>query len=256
MALMKKFFTPVRIMYIFSFFVLIIATVMNLTSRYKFISIIPYTAYVEAVLNSLCAILCIAICIKPDFYPLQYFVLIIESSCTTLIGFAGIGTMIFMFFVLTLFTNGSFTKNPRPKIIAIIIWWSLIIVGVFPAFGIKGGLFALFLTLLYIGMYLAIYDKLKSKLTYLLPKKEVVDSNINLPEYGKELNLTEYGLSNRQIKFLLDCINDGKTYEEIAKENNISVSVVKKEMAFCCKTFGVKNREALIILLLQYKIVK
>ncbi|MBQ1709626.1 MAG: hypothetical protein II032_00720 [Treponema sp.] len=48
-------------------------------------------------------------------------------------------------------------------------------------------------------------------------------------------------------------MTEGLTYEEIADKNNISVSVVKNEMAKCCQVFGVKNREALRLLLLQYR---
>ena len=50
----KRFVTAERLMYFFGAIVLGIATVMNLTPKMEFRSIIPYTKYVEAVLNSSC----------------------------------------------------------------------------------------------------------------------------------------------------------------------------------------------------------
>ncbi|MCR4741604.1 MAG: hypothetical protein K5866_01865 [Treponema sp.] len=254
--MLNKKITPLRIVYFFSFIVLVCAVVMNLTTKIQFISIIPYTKYVEAFVNSLCAILCIVIIIKPDLLILQYFVLTVEATITTLIGFVGIGTMVLMFFILTLFANGAFKKNLKKKIIILVIWWLLVAAGLYKPFGIKPVLFLLALTCMYTAMFLAIYDRLKASLSYLFPDKEIAASNIKLPPYGSEIDLSDYGLTERQIKFLTTYLYKGKSYDQIARENFISLSVVKKEMAFCCKAFGVKNREALMILLLQYKIKK
>lgn len=49
-------------------------------------------------------------------------------------------------------------------------------------------------------------------------------------------------------------MNDNLTYDKIANDNYVSLSIVKMEMAQVCKLFGVKNKEDLKILLLQYKI--
>ena len=65
---------------------------------------------------------------------------------------------------------------------------------------------------------------------------------------------TIFGIFERQKKFLLLVMNENLTYEKIANDCIVSLSIVKMEMAQVCKIFGVKNKEALKILLLQYKI--
>ena len=103
-------------------------------------------------------------------------------------------------------------------------------------------------------MLATIYDKLSQKLSYLLPQKEVSTKAQELPPYGSSLSLSNYGLTERQKKFLLLVMNENLTYEKIANDCIVSLSIVKMEMAQVCKIFGVKNKEALKILLLQYKI--
>jgi len=247
----KKIITAERLMYFFGSIVLIIATIMNLNTRIAFRSIIPYTKYVEACINGTCAILCMILVYKPNLRKLAYILFAVEATCTTLIGFAGIGTMLLMFLVLSLFTDGFFKTNLKIKVPILITWWSLVIIGVYPPFKLRGSLFALALTLFYIAIMFATYDRLKDRLSYLLPNPEET-TEVKLPSRGSVLSLSQYGLSKRQIKFLMLCIDKDLTYEEIAEQNFISVSVVKKEMSACCKAFGVRNKENLKLLLLQY----
>lgn len=250
---MKKF-TAARIMYLSGALVLFIATMMNLLTRYKFISVIPYTKYVEAVLNFSCAILCLVLTIKPELNRLQYSVFFIQSTITTLIGFAGIGTMLLTFLGLSLFVNGFFTSRLKIKLTCFGIWWGLVIIGVYLGFGFRPAIFVVALTLFYIAMFATVYEKLNKKLSYLLPEKEVSSKSNELPPYGSVISLSKFGLTDRQKKFLLLVMNDNLTYDKIANDNYVSLSIVKMEMAQVCKLFGVKNKEDLKILLLQYKI--
>lgn len=241
-------------MYFCASIVLFIATAMNLMTHYKFITIIPYPKYVEAVVNFSCAILCIILAFKPDLTRLQYCVFFIQSTITTLIGFAGIGTMLLCFLGLLLFINGYFRTKVKRKLILFSIWWALVILGVYIAFGIRPALFVFALTTFYIAMLATIYEKLSQKLSYLLPPKEISSKENELPAYGQILSLSDYGLTDRQKKILLSVMNDNQTYDKIANDNCVSLSIVKMEMAQVCKIFGVKNKESLKILLLQYKI--
>lgn len=250
---MKKF-TAARIMYLSGALVLFIATAMNLMTHYKFISVIPYTKYVEAVLNVTCAILCLVLFVKPELNRLQYSVFFIQSTITTLIGFAGIGTMLLTFLGLSLFVNGFFTTKLKLKLSVFGIWWTLVIIGVYFGFGIRPAFFVLALTLFYFAMLATVYEKLNKKLSYLLPEKEISSKSNELPPYGSVLSLSKFGLTERQIKFLLLVMNENLTYDKIASESYVSLSIVKMEMAQVCKIFGVKNKESLKILLLQYKI--
>ena len=249
----KSFITAERLMYFFVSIVLAIATFMNLTPKMEFRSVIPYTKYVEAVLNCSCSIICLILCIKPNWKHLSYIIFSVQATSTVLIGFSGIGTMLLMCLILSLFSDGFFKKNLKLKVSIISIWWFLVILGVIPPFGLRGGFFVLALTLFYLAIMITTYGKLRDKLSYLLPEKNVTITDLKLPPRGSKINLSDYGLTDRQIKFLKLCLTEGLTYEEIAGKNNISVSVVKKEMAKCCQVFGVKNREALRLLLLQYR---
>jgi len=250
---MKKI-SPARIMYFCAAIVLFIATAMNLMTHYKFISIIPYTKYVEALVNFSSAILCIILTFKPELNRLQYSLFFIQSTITTLIGFAGIGTMLLCFLGLLLFVNGFFKTRVKIKLIFFTIWWLLVISGVYAAFGLRPALFVFALTLFYLAMLATVYEKLNKKLSYLLPQKVISTRNEELPAYGSKLSLSEYGLTERQKKILLATMNTNQTYDMIAKDNYVSLSIVKLEMSQVCKIFGVKNKEDLKILLLQYKI--
>ena len=223
-------------------------------THYKFISIIPYTKYVEAVVNFSCAVICIILTFRPELTKLQYLLFFIQSTITTLIGFAGIGTMLLCFLGLLLFVNGFFKTKVKMKLIFFSIWWLLVILGVYKAFGPRPAAFVFALTMFYMAMLATIYDKLSQKLSYLLPQKVISTKKNELPEYGSILSLSEYGLSDRQKKFLLSVMNDNLTYDRIANDNYVSLSIVKMEMAQVCKLFGVKNKEDLKILLLQYQI--
>lgn len=227
---------------------------MNLKTTYQFECIIPHARYVCATVNIICALLCSYIVFNPENNIVQYVILAVEAIITTLIGFAGVGTMLMMFCCLLLFVNGFFKKHTKKKFIIIFICWICVDIAVYPVMGLRYVLFNIFLAFLYYAIYVVIYSKLEEKLSYLLPKNEVSQIT-NLPPHGSELILKDFGLTERQIKFLSSCLKEGLSYDQIAQNNYISTSVVKKEMATCCKIFGVKNREALRILLLQYKLV-
>src|SRR5574344_89373 len=249
---MKKFLSPSRMMYIFGFIVLCLATAMNLLTKIPFISVIPCTKYTEACINGICALFCLYLVFKPENIHLQYHVFIIEAASTTLIGFVGIGTLLFSALITLQFINGYFIIHRKQKITLLAVYWCAVTAGIYPAFGLRPFLFEIALTLFYFAFFATVYEKLKSKLSYLLPTTEVTKETVILPEHGTVLSLSRYGLSERQIMFIHHCIDDGLTYEQIAKKYNVSISVVKKDMANTCRIFGVKNREALRVLLLQY----
>lgn len=246
---------PTRIMFSFGFVICVLAAIMNLKTSFQFECIIPNIRYVSATVNFVSAVLCIILVIKPEWNIVQYVLLALESVLTTIIGFIGIGAMLMMFMCLLLFVNGFFVTRPYLKLIVIILLWFCVDLLVYPGLGLRYMLLSMILALFYVAMYVVIYSKLEEKLSYLLPKNEVSAKNKDMPEHGAELNLNDYGLTKRQIRFLILAIKEGLSYEQIGDANFISVSVVKKEMAACCKAFGVKNREALRILLLQYKLI-
>lgn len=81
-----------------------------------------------------------------------------------------------------------------------------------------------------------------------------VESKVNLPSHGEKIYLSDYKLSDRQIKFLMEYIKNGKSYKAMAEIFIVSESIIKTEMSRIQRKFGVKNREDLRVLLLQYEI--
>ena len=134
------------------------------------------------------------------------------------------------------------------------IYWALVIVTIWPVLGFIFVIFEILGTLFGLTACIALYQKLEGKLSYLLLPEETVMAAITLPPKGSTLKLSNYELSERQIAFILGSIKQGETYEVLGNRYYVSTSVVKKDMAAACKYFGVANREALRILLLQYKL--
>lgn len=241
-------------MFIFGTAICILAAIMNLKTTYEFECIIPHARYVCATVNIICSMLCLYLVIKPESNIIQYILFSVEAVITTLIGFAGVGAMLMMFFCILLFVNGFFKEHTKRRFSIILFSWLIVDIAVYPVLGLRYVLFNIFLAFLYVTMYLVIYSKLEEKLSYLLPENKVTSKIKDLPIHGSVIILEKYGLTKRQRNFLESCIKEGLSYEQISQKNNISISVVKKEMSACCKAFGVKNREALLILLLQYKL--
>ena len=134
------------------------------------------------------------------------------------------------------------------------VYWILIIITIYPVLGLTFVIFEIIGTLFGLTVCAALYQKLEAKLSYLLWPNETVTPAITLPPKGLTLKLSDYELSERQISFIIGSIKQGETYETLANRYYVSTSVVKKDMAAACKYFGVANREALRILLLQYKL--
>lgn len=241
---MKKFFTPARIMYFFGFVVLLIATIMNLTTKIQFISVIPYTKYVEAIVNSICAIICLILAINPEIEWLQHIVLFIEAGITLDVGFVGIATLLFAAGIIMLFINGHFMIHRKRKIVLLTLYWCIALTGVYPAFGLKPLLFAVAITFFYFAFFACVYQKLESKLSYLLPSTEEVKTDVVLPPKGSVLKLSDYKLTERQIAFVYGSIKQGATYEALGEKYfvkrtwrpsaNALASKTVKRCAFCC----------------------
>jgi len=250
---MKEFFNPYRIMYGFGIIALCVALIMNITTVIPFVSFIPGVKWIEIAVNGFCLILCFVLFIFPHYKKLSYILFFLEGGMTTHIGFIGIGTLLFITGIIFCFINGDFILNRKRKLIILGIYWIIIVCGLYLSFGLKLFLFEIAVSFFYFALFACVYDRLSEKLSYLLLPTEVVAAKIELPPKGSSLKLSRYNLSERQQAFIIGSIKEGETYEVLAERYNVSISVVKKDMAAACKLFGVTNREALRILLLQYK---
>lgn len=83
---------------------------------------------------------------------------------------------------------------------------------------------------------------------------EILAGDNELPNYGEQIKLTDYGFSERQRKCTACAIRDNMTYPKIAETMGISLSIVKREMAIVCRQFAVKNRDELYLLFIQYQV--
>ena len=251
---MKEFFTVNRIMYASAFFALCVALGLNITAQVPFAGFLPVVRWIDVAVNAVAACLCIFLFIKPGCKMITYLLFFIEGGVTAHMGFVGIGTLLFTAGCVMVFVNGDFKTRYKEKIAALCVYWILITAGLYFSFNIKIAVFEIALTLFHFGLLVCLYKKLESKLSFLLPVAEVITPEIPLPAKGSALRLSDYGISERQKFFIQGTVNGGKTYEELAAEYRVSVSVVKKDMAAACRLFGVTNKEDLRILLLQYKI--
>ena len=251
---MKQLLTPNRLLYIFNTIVMGFAMVLNIKAAIPYVSFIPYMEWIKAALNAFCMILSLIIIFRPEKKLLTYIVFFVEAGNAVLVGFIGIGTSLLCIGLILCFVNGDFAVHRKRKVIILSIYWALIILTTYPVLGFTFLMFEVLGTLFALTACAALYQKLEAKLSYLLLPNETVTSSITLPPKGSTLKLSDYELSQRQIAFILGSIMQGETYDMLGKRYYVSTSVVKKDMAAACKYFGVANREALRILLLQYKL--
>ena len=251
---MTKKLSPDRLLYLFNAGMMTFAIVMNIRVASPYISVVPYMSLIKATLNAFCVCLSIILIVHPEKKFLTYIVFFVEAANAALVGFLGIGTSLFCIGIILCFINGDFATNRKRKVIILSIYWLLIIITIWPVLGFAFVIFEILGTLFGLAVCAVLYHKLEAKLSYLLLPGETVNTSITLPFKGSVLRLADYELSERQIAFILGSIKQGETYEALGKQYYVSTSVVKKDMAAACKYFGVANREALRILLLQYKL--
>ena len=245
---------PNRLLYILNAVMMTFAMVLNIKSAIPYVSFIPYIGWIKVALNAFCICLSVILIVCPQKKVLTYVVFFIEAGNASLVGFIGIGTSLFCIGVVLCFINGEFAVNRNKKVIMLGVYWMLIIITIYPVLGLTFVLFEMIGTLFGLTVCAALYQKLEAKLSYLLLPHETVTPAITLPPKGSILKLSDYELSERQIAFIFGSIQKGETYKMLGDRYYVSTSVVKKDMAAACKYFGVANREALRILLLQYKL--
>ena len=111
--------------------------------------------------------------------------------------------------------------------------------------------YSLFITFMYFYIYGAVFKSLLS----LFPISAKHISSLNLPDFGTSLNLTEFGLSERQIKIVKKKTKTNSTsYKELADAAITSESTIKKDMLEIFKKLGVENSTSLKFFLSLYKI--
>ena len=254
LPIMSKKLSPDRLLYILNAGMMTFAMIMNIKVAIPYVSVIPYMNLIKAALNAFCVCLSIILIVHPEKKLLTYIVFFVEAGNAVLVGFMGIGTSMFCIGIIICFVNGEFAINRKKKVILLGAYWLLVTITIYPVLGFAFVIFEILGTLFGLTVCVVLYQKLEGKLSYLLLPDETITTAITLPPKGSTLKLSDYELSERQIAFILGSIKQGETYEALGNRYHVSTSVVKKDMAAACKYFGVANREALRILLLQYKL--
>ncbi len=261
MCYKQKFFTSARIMSIFAFFVLIIASIMSYNHTPISYVIFPKPEITVFIINITCAILCIFSIINPQNYKLQCSVFFVQGITTSLTNYPILGIFLYLCFLVLAFCHGFFKTHAVKKFSLFAGIW--LIGCLFYAYEcyvkyssrwIWIALLQLFISIFFFSFYLAIYRKLESLLIPLIPTKQVIKTNLELPEPGSELELARLGLTSRQTNLLKEYLKSQCNYEELSREFMISKSTVKKDMADIFVKFGVSNIKELQILLIQYVI--
>ena len=254
LLMINKKLQPDRLLYALNALLMTFAMILNIRAAIPYTSAIPYITWIKAVVNAFCICLSVILVVCPEKKLLTYIVFFVEAGNAVLVGFIGIGTSLFCIGIVLCFINGEFAVNRNKKVIMLGAYWMLITITIYPVLGLTFVIFEIMGTLFGLTVCAVLYQKLEAKLSYLLLPNETVTPAITLPPKGSILKLSDYELSERQIAFILGSIKDGQTYEALGNRYYVSTSVVKKDMAAACKYFGAANREALRILLLQYKL--
>lgn len=245
---------PFRLLALSGFLALFTGTTLNILFGSDFPeSIIPNTLIVTPVINGICTFLSFILIFLPENIPLMCSILLVECIYDVLTGFDMLGLFLFSFMNLILFCKGFFKTQPKKKAIILTGGWLLLLTTLLP-FGLERFIFAIAVSFFMFCAYICIYHLLIDKLSYLLPDVAecTLKATYTLPEPGSRLNLQSLGLTDRQCGCIKAVITTTSSYREIGEKYFVSESAIKKEMSQIFRCFGVKNREMLRLLLMQY----
>lgn len=213
-------------------------------------SVIPYLDIVLPIVNTSSALFAYYLLFRPNFIKGQCVLTFVQSVFTTITGYEGLGTFLYIALIFVLFCNGFFKKKQKRFYVILTICWFVIILGVIP-FGIERFIIEVAVSVFFLGFQIYLYNKYKEILKSLLPVSEL-KSQTALPNPGEKLYLNKLGLTERQVKIIDLYLKNNYSYQEIADICYVSVSTIKKDMINIFSLFGVKNIKELNILLLQY----
>lgn len=180
---------------------------------------------------------------------LQYAVLLIQSVNTMCIGMDLLSMFIYSTLILLLFCNTFFRTYRTQKRIVLFVLWFLISLCILP-FGFYRFCRTLAISFFEFAVYCNVYYKLERLLLPCVSQPTL--ENLNLPPKGEVIHLSDFGLTERQIKLVLFYLKNNSSYKELSDEFIISKSTVKREMVAAFSKFNVTNQKDLHILLMQY----
>ncbi|MGI5059138.1 helix-turn-helix transcriptional regulator [Treponema pectinovorum] len=217
----------------------------------------PHTNFIVPAVNIFCFVMAIVYLLFPSQIWIIFALFMIEAVHLMSTGFETVGIIIYINFFAILSASGYAKRHFKIK--ASIFGGILILLlsNIIYSSGFYDFFYYLAMAIFMISCYTILYYMLYDKLNFLFKEIAVPDlkSSLKLPEKGSNLNLKNFGLTQRQISCIHYTLNTSFSYKMIAEKLVTSESTVKKDMQDLYKFFGVKNREMLRLLLLQYKIV-
>ena len=242
-----------RLFEIVSFIILSLAFVLSLILEADSLTWIPFAKVSVPVANGLCALACIPLMFKPGIYRLECGILLVQSFFTCWTGYETLGVFLYSAMIITLFSNGFFQKYMHRRLVLLIVGWIVCLFGVIP-YGLARCLLVYATFLFMLAFNYAFYLKFKETFSPLV-QIQSVDALIKLPEAGETINIAECGFTERQLQILEAFLNENATYKELSDRFYISVSTVKKEMAYILHQFGISTSEELRKVFALYNVV-
>lgn len=233
---------------------------VNLLSYYIIFSgqssnrVIPYSNFVIPVIHGFVFLASIFLCFKYN-YLLQYYLFQIESIVCILSSIQALGIFLFHASEIILLINRYEKKDCKKYlIISLAIHILSLLITFFDSW--TYGLVYLFASMFMLFVFCWFYELLKIRFSCFTPATVKENSVLSNVKHGSNIFLSDYGLSERQINFIYDYINNDLNYKDLSDKYFVSISTVKKEFTDVYKIFNVTKLEELHILLLQYIVDK
>lgn len=249
---MKKTEKYYIIMIIITFILLLLASILSFITPAETKSLIPYPHIIIPIINITTTIFAFILILFPKKRFFEYSILTLQCFFTTWTNYETLGTILFIILLSFLFINGFFKSHIYLKFFFLIIFWLITLIGVFP-FGLHRTILAYVSTIFFVSVCIYLYEFLKDDLASFFPAVNVICSKF--PSPGSQINLLDYGLTERQIELIKEILYGNTSYQVMADKFITSISTIKGEMSKVYKLLEVDNREELRILLLQYKII-
>ncbi len=248
---------PIQYLTLGGFIFLVIAAICSIIFQEEWanITIIPYHNIVIPVTHILSAIICFCVFLFPKKEILLYCILLLETILASLTGLETIGVFLFTIFII-LFYFSDFPSEKRKKTLILVFYlvFTIVLSGSI-VYGKERFPIAVGCTYFFASAIYCIILTYKNKLKAILPliqQELYISKDITLPKPGEVMHLKDYDISDRQKMILFEVMTRNKTYGEIAIKNNLSISLVKKDMTSILQYFGCKNASSLKLVLGQF----
>lgn len=250
----KRQLSMERVVSVVAFVFLAVSFVCSIILDGDPLSIIPKTEIVIPVVHFICAAAALVSIFYPLF-PIQFLIMQVESVLTILTNYEQLGIFLFYGSVFLLLCKDFSSKYTKSKMCIVFLVHVLALIG-HVTHGVPYMLLSIFTSAFYMAFFVWIYYILKVKFSCFIPTKVTTNSILSNKIPGSQLILSEYDLTERQINFILDYLNENATYKTLSEKYFVSLSAVKKDFRKIFQTFNVSKIEELYILLLKFQVSK